>query len=119
MNATHSVELPFVFGLHEEFTPAEAVLSRQTMSYWISFITCANPNGCPSFSGEPRPVRHHHRVVVLLVRRLMSLTIEPQFWPVYNPNQPNTMLVLDLNITLTSSFRSMQCEQWNLNVWYK
>jgi hypothetical protein len=56
MNATHAVELTFVFGEHEVFTPQEAVLSQQAMAYWLSFVNCGDPNGCSRFTGVSRPV---------------------------------------------------------------
>jgi para-nitrobenzyl esterase len=52
MGAFHYAEVPFMFGnpadefnYTRSFTPAEQVLSKRMMKYWLSFVESGNPNG--------------------------------------------------------------------------
>jgi len=97
LNATHSVELPYVFHVSGlPFTPAQNTLSLQTIGYWASLAHCDNPNGCSSFPGQTRPK-----------------------WPQYNAAAQNTMIVLSTSITFATDFERETCQAWNENVFYK
>jgi para-nitrobenzyl esterase len=48
MGAYHGAELPYVFGMHDEWLPTAAEdrkLSMLMMQYWANFIRTGNPNG--------------------------------------------------------------------------
>lgn len=42
---THTTEIPFVFGEFSSLSsPAQVILSHNTIDYWVSFVNGLNPN---------------------------------------------------------------------------
>jgi len=87
LGATHSMELYFLFGAYEGMSRAEIELGEQMTRYWTNFATTGNPNG----NGDE------------------GLSI----WPLYEPDQQNNTMVLDIPFSTTTNFDEKYAAQWS------